>query len=835
MAYNQVHTQKELPSVQITHQDSHQPQQQQHQQHQQHQQQQQKQPNSTVDRLKLLRNILGDHRDASIAKDELSDPNGMVEKPPPLPPAKVTAESDILEDDLFEHGFFETLNAMEFSLDSEDVYNTELEKLVKLDRNISQSRAIVLELLQYLTNFESNLSNLSAQMNNLKTQSEQLNHQLTSSSKLEEKLTPIVTDFIVSPDIVNSVLKDKINVQWCDNLSYINLKIELYNKYQKEIKESLDGGSNNNKDQDIDPRNLAKFLDEMKHLVDLLICKVVEKIKDFFVNKIKLIRYSKNFTLQVLQKNLLTMKEIFLFLLTHNKPLALDLQQAYILTVKWYYFKNFGKYLYSLEKLKLYNIDKAYMLGNMHQEFANSSGLTASAAATSRSASWLSPFSYSNKNAGYGASSPGNTAANKKSETVLLQDYFSVNNRLDILTQDDPTVLPAQIAETNPLTYWLETPFRSFNLALIDNGTVEYLFLSEFFQIKNPEELSKIFQEIFQNVFQIGINFTKTYLTNAINHDFFTILICIKLCQVMLFKLQHRKIPVMENYFNLQVITLWPKYQLIIDANCANLKKVLIKTTAAASNSYFSSFNSSNTKDNNSLLRQSTHQRSGSLGISSGHASDGSLVPHPVTQQFATLLASLLKIAAIDTSNPSLISDINQRAAFQSRAATPLANQFIISKAHQKAGLSGSDATTTLTTTTNSNTNTTTSANGTPSTSRTAANADDNSSIYDNSAQGISNIAQKVPELQQTEPLSTSIVRLRNEFENVLNKLSIRAAGSGSGGGSGNAGSSKKRETFLYNNYFLLYTVTQQCEGQVAEAEKEHFKMLMDAYSQSLG
>ncbi|GMM38810.1 Vps52 protein [Saccharomycopsis crataegensis] len=689
--------------------------------------------------LEKLRLILGD--DAPI--DAIT--------PASMP--KVASEEDLLTDDQVENQYMESLRSIDMKLADEKYYNSQVRKFLKVKKNIKSSKGLVEELIGYLGNFENNLSNLSAQMNNLKNQSEKLDNQLSANSQFEKTLVPIVTDLIISPDIINSILKDPVNVAWCDNLSYLNLKLELHHRYQKDILEY--NKSSKADDKSIDPRSLTKFLDEMKHLLDLCILKSVEKIKDFLVNKLKLIRYSKNFTLQVLQKNLLKSKEIFQFLLTHNEPLAVDLRQAYILTVRWYYYKNFGKYLYSLEKLKIYNIDKGYLLGNSSMEASDSGDSTeTSSAKFTKSTSWLSPFTSSTTKSAMNAKRPA---------TVAYSNYFSVEDRLNILTDDDPTVLPAQIAETNPLTYWLETPYRSFNLAIIDNGTVEYLFLSEFFQITNQDELPKVFQEIFQGIFQIGINFTKTYLTNNTNYDLYSILICIKLTKIFLFKLQHRKIPVMENYFNLQLITLWPKYQLIVDANCENIKKALIKNS---SNSYFSSLTGPSSESN----------------MFEAFASGQSTIVHPVTQQFATLLTSLLKIAAIDTSNPSLISDLTNSF---SRAATPSSGEYKISKSHQK---------------------------GASESSETSGAASLNTSSK--------------PEVPETEPLSTSIVRLRNEYENVLNKLSAHVAPK--------EVTSKKRERFLYNNYYVLFNVTSQADGNIACAEKEHYQLLMEAYKQSL-
>lgn len=75
-------------------------------------------------------------------------------------------------------------------------------------------------------------------------------------------------------------------------------------------------------------------------------------------------------------------------------------------------------------------------------------------------------------------------------------------------------------------------------------------------------------------------------------------------------------------------------------------------------------------------------------------------------------------------------------------------------------------------------------------------------------------------EASDNEPLSSSLRRLRGEYEAFLIKAS-KGAGS----------DAKKRERFLENNYTLVLTIIADTEGRLAEEQKKHFEEVRSAFS----
>lgn len=238
----------------------------------------------------------------------------------------------------------------------------------------------------------------------------------------------------------------------------------------------------------------------------------------------------------------------------------------------------------------------------------------------------------------------------------------------------------------------METPYRSLNLALVDNATIEYQFLTGFFSRPNDRTI-EMFNEVFESATLAQAHrFTKSLVSDS--YDAYGVLILIRLVKKLEFELQHRKIPVLEGYFNLELINLWPKLQSIMDGHCESLRR------AATRSSSYSMANSS----------------------SSGGNVPNSSAAHVTTQHFASFLAGVLTLCPDDDS--------------------------------------------------------------------------------------------------ATEPVSNSLMRLRNDFESFLTKVSNAI------------GDQTARERFLKHNYTLVSTILSDITGKLAEAQQEHFNLLTDAYNE---
>lgn len=200
----------------------------------------------------------------------------------------------------------------------------------------------------------------------------------------------------------------------------------------------------------------------------------------------------------------------------------------------------------------------------------------------------------------------------------VSHDAFSIGRRTDAIKTSSSSALSSYLAEEDKQTHYLELPFRSFNLALIDNASFEYSFLSSFFApTQNFHAISRTFESIFAATFSHGQALTKSLVETSV--DALGILLCVRLNQHFAFELQRRKVPAMEGYVNATNMLLWPRFQMVIDLHCESLRRA----TSALSG------------------RPAT-----STLLTGGNSNAQSTAPHQLTQRFASFLHSILLLSS---------------------------------------------------------------------------------------------------------------------------------------------------------------------------------------------
>lgn len=290
--------------------------------------------------------------------------------------------------------------------------------------------------------------------------------------------------------------------------------------------------------------------------------------------------------------------------------------------------------------------------------------------------------------------------------------FFALQRRSDIITAVNPAT-PAFLAssDTSQAVY-LESPFRSVNLAILDNACSEYSFLTSYFSGSSFSSLSTRFAQIFGPTFALGQNFTSSLVGQST--DCLGILLCVRLNEQFALESQRRKIPVLEPYINENARLLWPRFQKAIDAHCDSLRH-------AASVSSLTTRNLSNT-----------------LSSLAGAASTPSLAPHFLTQRFAQFIHGILNLT---------------KERVNKTSGLPI----VVGDSPKSAGSHRSDVLL---------------------------------------SPGLSS---------DEEPIGRSLLRLRSEFENVMNRLSKEI------------GDQRKIDRFLSNNYGLIGTILGDVPGVMAD------------------
>ncbi|KAK4632039.1 Vacuolar protein sorting-associated protein 52 B [Fulvia fulva] len=435
-------------------------------------------------------------------------------------------------------------------------FEQEKDKFEDLHKSIVACDEVLKSVETYLTSFQAELAAVSTEIESLQSRSTALNNKLENRKAVEKILGPEAEAFSIPPHVVRKITEGAVDEQWIKSLQELE-------KRSRSIDAKLREGRDIKAAQDVQP-----FINDISN-------KAVERIRDYVVAQIKALR-SPSINAQVIQQNsFLRYKDVFSFLVKHQPGLAEEISQAYSNTMRWYYLHNFTRYKAAVEKLNVHVIDQTDVL-------AAEGGVRR-----------------------LGKSGPPH-------------DTFSIGRRADVIRSTNDTALPSFAAEEDKGTHYIEVPFRAYNLALLDNASGEYSFLTEFFSKQSFHATNRKFNEIFQPTFELGYALTKQLIEHTL--DALGILICVRLTQHFAFELQRRKIPVGEGYINGTNMLLWPRFQQIIDAHCDSIRKLTASLSGKPAGS--------------------------ALSLTSSPSTAQTTAPHPLTQRFANFLQGILALSS---------------------------------------------------------------------------------------------------------------------------------------------------------------------------------------------
>jgi hypothetical protein len=519
--------------------------------------------------------------------------------------------------------------ALEVSTDAavED-FEKEKDKFEDLHTSIVACDEVLSSVETYLTSFQADLAAVAAEIETLQNRSSTLNTKLENRKVVEKVLGPEVEAFGIPPAAVRKITEGTVDDSWVRAL-------EELEKRSKSIDMKLKEGKDMKAAQDVRP------------LIDDVSNKAVERIRDYVVSQVRALR-SPSINAQIIQQNsFLRYRGVFGFLAQRQPQLAEEITQAYVNTMRWYYLNHFTRYKTALDNLNIHHIDQTEAIA-------------------------ADPMRKTSK--------PG----------APPHDAFSIGRRMEILRTTNDTALSSYLAEEDKGTHYLEVPFRAFNLALVDNASAEYSFLTEFFTKQSFHATNRRFNEIFQPTFDLGHALTRQLVEQSA--DALGVLTCVRLNQHFAFELQRRKIPAGEGYINGTNMLLWPRFQRIIDVHCESVRKLTASLSGKPAGS--------------------------ALSLTSSSSAAQTTAPHPLTQRFANFLHGILSLSS---------------------------------------------------------------------------------------------------EAGDDEPISSSVGRLRKEYEAFLVKQSKSVP------------EARKRDRFMYNNYSLICTIVADTEGKMAEEFKGYFTDLKDA------
>ncbi|KAL9552618.1 hypothetical protein PS6_004368 [Mucor atramentarius] len=393
-----------------------------------------------------------------------------------------------------------------------------VQSFVDLHAEIQTCDEVLGRMEELLSVFQSDLGNISGEIQTLQEQSTVMSVKLRNRKTVESRLGKALQGMVIPPDVIKKITEGDVDELWLEYLLTINKQMRFVKANQHRPIKAL--------------RNVGPELEKLR-------LKAAATIRDFFVSRIQLLCVP-NANIQIMQQSVfLKYKELHFFVLERHHEAAREIRQSYMNSLRWYFQNHFERYSKGLLKLQTVSADKTDLIGV--EENNRKGGLF------------------------------GTSKVTLKDKTNL----FALGDRSDTLRIQDPGVILVHVAEAKEQKYQFEQLFRSFNLTLIDNASSEYLFIYEFFSRdpKTAADTAKlIFQFIFEPTEKVGMNFTKAYVENC--YDAVGLLLCIRINTQLALELQRRRVPALEGYTNATNMLLWPRFQYVMSLHVESLKRM---------------------------------------------------------------------------------------------------------------------------------------------------------------------------------------------------------------------------------------------------------------------
>ncbi|KAI8822052.1 Sac2 family-domain-containing protein [Fimicolochytrium jonesii] len=398
---------------------------------------------------------------------------------------------------------------------------------VDLHRQIQACDEILQRMESLMHGFQSDLGNISAEIQILQDQSQSMNVRLKNRTSMQTILNSVLDGVLVSPDLIRKISEGEVNEFFLQHLADLNKKM-AYVKSQQ--------GQHIRAFKDVGPE------------LERLRLRAAEKSKEFLIKRIESLR-APNTNIAIIQQNIfLKYKELFWFLAERYSDVAMEVHNLYVNTVGNYFLVSFEKYMKSLQKLQTVIADKSDLIASEESGKRGLPGL------------------------------PGIFGA--KQALKDKTNVFSLGERLNVTTTADPGIILTHIAEEKNIKFPFEAIYKSLSRLLMDNASSEYLFDTDFFSpprgknaklTKDGNAGALTFSEVFEPTLRLIQAFNKT--TIDASFDGVGILLCIRLNMLNLRIMQARRIPCLESFMNATNMLLWPRFQAIMDMHIDSLKK----------------------------------------------------------------------------------------------------------------------------------------------------------------------------------------------------------------------------------------------------------------------
>ncbi|KAG8880252.1 hypothetical protein FRB97_000964 [Tulasnella sp. 331] len=299
----------------------------------------------------------------------------------------------------------------------DEFYREHAKDFVELHHQITTSVDLLDSLESFLATFQGDLTAVSGQISDLQARSKEFDSRLHGRKKIERPLSQLISDLSIPPSLVTNILDTPVGEPWIALIEDFECRLQM-----------------------VKSRSRVKAARDLTELVEGLRIAAATKIRAFFNAMLQPIRTNISTNMNVLQTSIfLKYASLYTFLQRQAKPVAQEIQRAYVGCAKLYYETGFRRYARSLGYIKIRTIDKQALIGDMTAE---------------------------------------------QGPPTAFVDV----NRIPFAKLDGPNITLAYMADDKAHKAPVEALFRSALLVLLDNASAEYSFIVKFF--REPVESS---------------------------------------------------------------------------------------------------------------------------------------------------------------------------------------------------------------------------------------------------------------------------------------------------------------------------------------------------------
>eukprot|EP00041_Stephanoeca_diplocostata_P036773 m.1355056 g.1355056 ORF g.1355056 m.1355056 type:complete len:700 (-) comp24932_c0_seq37:2552-4651(-) len=392
-------------------------------------------------------------------------------------------------------------------------YIKESKKMADLHVQIQSCDAILERMEEMLGLFQSDLGNISGEIQTLQDQSLSMNIKLKNRKAVQASLGDFVGGMSISSDLVETVCNGSVNERYVDALDELDKKL-TYVSGQADSTASTVAVSSE---------------------LEALTLKATSKIREFVLQKIYAMRKPMS-NIQMQQNSLLKFKDAFRFLAKHNKAIAIEIRNEYVDTFSKIHYTYFKQYLTRLMKLQ-------------HEEMADKDDLMGADDSPKGRTNFFS------------------SRPSLKSRTSV----FTLGNRSAILQDlEGPILVPHTLKDAGKdVRHPYEMLFRSLQFALLDTSAREFLFCIEFFKIKEGSAL-KFFTEVMGKTLHLILKHEEARLANW--YDSISVVLCSRILGEYQKTLRERNMPCLDTFYQRLFDLFWPRFKVIVEMNRVSIE-----------------------------------------------------------------------------------------------------------------------------------------------------------------------------------------------------------------------------------------------------------------------